>query len=246
MAFDTAGQIISDALVEVGLAAVSDPFSETEDSNVVQMCTLLKSVGREILHQRQWTYMRAEHTFTTVQGQSAYDLPDDFHEMVDQSGWNRTNRLPLGGPLSAQEWQYLKSRLAGVVFTVLFRPWQGQMHLYPDTNTPGGYDIAFEYISDGWVEVPNIPVNTYRDYPTESTDIIRFDSLMVSRGLKLAWLKAHGFDTTSAQQDYTEALNYAMAHDSFQPILSLTRQNGMRPHDAIIGQQSVPITGFGS
>jgi len=121
VSFDTAGSIINDALVEVGLAAVADPFADS-DSNVIQMCTLLKSKGREILRQRFWTQMRGEHTFTTVAGTPTYALPSDFHSMVDQSGWNRTNRLPLGGPLSPQEWQYLKSRLANVVFTVLFRP----------------------------------------------------------------------------------------------------------------------------
>ena len=245
MAFDTAGTIINDALVEVGLSAVSDPFADS-DSNVVQMCTLLKSVGREILHQREWTYMRAEETFTTVQGTSSYALPSDFHQMVDQSGWNRTNRLPLGGPLSAQEWQYLKARLAGVVFTVLFRPWAGEIHIYPDNPTPGGYDIAYEYITDGWVERPAIPTNTYHDYPIAADDIIRFDSLMVMRGLKLAWLKLHSFDTTSAQQDYNDALNHAMAHDSFVPILSLNTRSMLRGVDPLLGQQNVPITGFGT
>ena len=246
MSFDTAGQIVNDALVEVGLSSVSDPFSDTEDSNSVQMCTLIKSVGREILRQRFWTQMRGEHTFTTVLGTSTYALPSDFHSMVDQSGWNRTNRLPLGGPLSPQEWQYLKSRLTSVVFTVLFRPMDGVINLYPDINTPGGYTIAFEYLSNGWVEVPAIPTNTFRDYPTASTDIVRFDSLMVMRGLKLAWMKLHGFDTTSVQQDYLEAYNRAAGMDSFNPILSLTRQGGVRSPDALLGQQSVPITGFGT
>ena len=244
MAFDTAGQIINDALVEVGLSAVTDPFADTE-ANAVQMCTLLKSVGKEILSQREWTYMRAEATFTTVQGQSSYPLPSDFWYMVDQSGWNRTNRLPLGGPLSAQEWQFLKARLSGVVFTVLFRPWAGNIHIYPDNPTPGGYVVAYEYISDGWVERPAIPVNTYHDFPVAADDIIRFDSLTVMRGLKLAWLKLHAFDTAYAQQDYNEALNRAMSADSFVPVLNLNNRSMLRGIDPLLGQQNVPITGFG-
>ena len=245
MAFDTAGQIINDALVEVGLTSVTDPFAES-DSNVVQMCTFLKSVGREVLHQHEWTILRKEHSFTTVFGTSTYAMPTDFHSMHDQSGWNRTNRLPLGGPLSPQEWQYLKARLVGVVFTVLFRPMAGLIYLYPDTNTPGGYNIAFEYQSDGWVRRPALPADTYHDFPIAVDDIIQFDSLVMSRGLKLAWLKAHGFDTTSAQQDYETALNFAKGHDSYVPVLSLTRQSPLRGADQVIGQQSVPITGFGT
>jgi hypothetical protein len=119
MAFDTAGQIINDALVEVGLSSVTDPFSDL-DPNVVQMQTLLKTVGRETLREHSWTILRKQATFTTVQGTPSYAIPSDFYVMEDQSGWNRTNRLPLGGPLSPQEWQYLKSRLVGVERTPLF------------------------------------------------------------------------------------------------------------------------------
>ena len=244
MAYDTAGSIINDALVEVGLAAVADPFADS-DANVVQMCTLLKSKGREILRQRFWTQMRDEHVFTTVQGTPTYALPGDFHTMADQSGWNRTNRLPLGGPLSPQEWQYLKARLVGVVFTVLFRPMDGLIYIYPDNPTPGGYTISFEYLSNGWVERPAIPVNTYHDSPVASNDIVRFDPLMVMRGIKLEWLKLHAFDTTSAQQDYLEAYNRAAGMDSFNPVLNLTNRSMLRGIDPLLGQQNIPVTGFG-
>jgi hypothetical protein len=246
MAFDTAGQIINDALVEVGLSSVTDPFSDL-DPNVVQMQTLLKTVGRETLREHSWTILRKQATFTTVQGTPSYALPSDFYVMEDQSGWNRTNRLPLGGPLSPQEWQYLKSRLVGVVFTVLFRPMEGMIYIYPDNPTPGGYEIAYEYESDGWIKYSDGGTGwLYRDYPTASSDIVQFDSLMMSRALKLAWLKMHNFDTTSAQQDYNEALTYAKGGDSFVPVLSLTRQSPLRGVDTLIGQQSVPITGFGT
>ena len=246
MSNDTAGQIINDALVEVGLSSSTDPFADS-DSNVQQMCTFLKTLGREITHQHNWTILRKEYTFVTVQGTSSYAMPSDFHEMYDQTGWNRTNRLPLGGPLSAQEWQYLKSRLAGVVFTVLFRPMDGMMYLYPDTNTPGGYTIAYEYKSDGcWKVAVGGGNYVYRDYPSDSSDICLFDTLMMSRGLKLAWLKAHAFDTTSAQQDFEQALMFTKGQDSFVPVLNLTRPTALRGVDVMLGQQSVPITGFGT
>lgn len=246
MAFDTAGQVINDALVEVGLSSVSDPFSETE-ANIVQMCSFLKALGREVSQRHDWTILRKEATFTTVQGTSTYALPTDFQMMYDQTGWNRTNRLPLGGPLSPQEWQYLKARLAGVVFTVLFRPMSGLIYIYPDNPTPGGYQVAYEYKSDGWVKVPGGGGRyTYRNYPTQFTDIVQFDSLMVSRGLKLAWLKAHGFDTTNAQLDFDKAMMFAKGQDSFNPTLNLTNKGPMRGVDQLIGSQSVPITGFGT
>ena len=318
MAWPTAGDIVNDAAVEIGLADSADPFNST-DANVVQLCRLLKSAGRELVQARNWTYLRREFTFTTVTGQSVYPMPNDYLRMYDQSGWNRTNRLPLTGPLSPQEWQYLKARLVGVVFTVLFRPMNRQMVIYPDTNTPGGYYIAYEYGSTSWVyssTAPNVypawatgfyaagskirygttnsdywslydltpettqnstidpstawpnravlvsgtnyaagdgltwtytgtGVEANADYPANTTDEVWFNPLLITRALKLSFLKAKGLDTTAAEQDYAATLNAAEGMDAPGKILNLTR-NFTDPSAMPIGNQSVPITGFGT
>ena len=297
----TAGDIINRAAVEVGLSPVSDPYSST-DPNIVQMRYLLDSLGREIVHTRKWNLLRRERVFTTVAGQAYYPLPEDFHEMLNQTWWNRTNRLPVGGPLSPQEWQYLKARLVGVVFNVLFRPQQGMIELYPDTNTPGGYEIAFEYQSEWWVKNPvgawagsttylrgtvvSNDGNAYvcqtagtsassggptgtdiqiadgscvwdfvstmdyliatSDEPTDSDSIIVFDPLLMIRGLKLAFMKAKGFDTTALQQDFNRTLDSVKGHDSPAPTLSASARGIGGLWDPLIGGQSTPITGFGS
>ena len=296
----TAGEIINRSAVEVGLSPVSDPYSST-DSNFVQLRYLLVSLGREVVHTRKWNILRRERVFTTVAGQATYPLPVDFHEMLDQTWWNRTNRLPVGGPLSPQEWQYLKARLVGVVFNVLFRPNQGLIQLYPDTNTPGGYQIAFEYQSEWWAKDPvatwaestayaygavvNNDGNVYvcqtagtsgtsggptgtevmiadgscawdfvstqalllttTDSPASSDSEIIFDPLLMIRGLKLAFMKAKGFDTTALQQDFNRTLDSVKGHDSPAPVLSASRRGIGGLQDPLIGGQSVPITGFG-
>ena len=299
MSFTTAGDIVNQAAVEVGLRSVQDPYTAT-DANIVQMCQLLKSLGREIVHMRDWNILRRERVFTTVAGQSSYPLPADYHNMVDQTWWNRTNRLPVGGPVSAQEWQYLKGRLVGIVFNVLFRPMQNAIVLYPTgTAAPGGFEIVYEYQSEWWVKqyvgawaastayttdrVVDNGGNAYvcttagqsalvgptgtdfvivdgtcvwsyigatadlittTDAPTASDDQIIFDPLLMIRGLKLAFLKAKGFDTTSAQQDYNTTLEMVKGHDAPSPILNATRR--WNPIvDPLIGGQSVPVTGFG-
>jgi hypothetical protein len=244
MAWPTAGEIINDAGVEVGLNSVTDPFS-SYDGNYVQLRTLLKSCGRELVQARNWTYLRKEHTFTTVLGTSTYAMPTDMLRMYDQSGWNRTNRLPLGGPLSPSEWQYLKARLVGVVFTVLFRPMNQLINLYPDTDTPGGYVIAFEYGSKYWLSSAATPTVLSKEAPTASDDLVWFDPLLITRALKLAFLKAKGLDTTAAEQDYAATLNAAMGMDNPGKVLNLNRTS-MDPSNVLVGGQSVPITGFGS
>lgn len=248
MAWDTAGNIILDAAVELGLISYQtrlanpDPFA-AQDANLGLLCQLLKSSGRELLGEQEsgWTHLQFQYEFTTVQGTSQYDLPAGFYRMIPQSGWNRTNRLPLGGGLSPQEWQYLKARLTGVVFTVLFRIEQGKLQLYPDTNTPGGYDIAFEYLSRYWVQ-PQGQTAPTTDVPSASTDTLCFDPQLLMRGLKLAFLRNRGFDTTSAQQMYLQALSRAKDADGSPPKLSL---NTRGLHVRVIDEKNLPITGYG-
>lgn len=149
--YEAASSIINDVAVELGLAESTDPFNDP-NPNFVQLCRLLKSAGRDLVHEFQWPHLIKEYQFTTVTGQFYYPLPADFHEMIDQTGWNRTTRLPMGGPISPQEWQYLSARLSSVIFTVLFRPQQQMMHLYPaNGNLTGGQTMAYEYMSKSWV-----------------------------------------------------------------------------------------------
>jgi hypothetical protein len=192
-----------------------------------------------------WSYLRKEHSLTTVTGQAQYCLPPDFHNMIDQTWWNRTNRLPVGGPLSAQEWQYLKARVVGVVFNVLFRPMSRSITLYPDTAVPSGFNIVFEYCSSWWVSTIASPNVSSSDTVVSSTDYVWFDPLLVVAGLKLDFLKAKGFDTTAAQQDFNAILESGKNADAPSPILSATRR--FNPViDPLIGGQNIPVTGFGS
>src|SRR3954467_3842153 len=122
LSWQTVAEIVSDAAIEEGIApeglAIDDPFAST-DPNIRQLLALLKSAGRAVVRERGWTHLTKEHTFQTVNGQAIYPLPSDFREMVDQSGWNRTTRFALGGPIGAAMWQYAKA----VTIAGALQPW---------------------------------------------------------------------------------------------------------------------------
>jgi hypothetical protein len=256
MDFGTAGEIINDAAMEVGLGGSyttpGDPYAST-DSNVLQLCQMLKSAGREMVKTRNWSYLRRECTITTVAGVSNYALPADFLNMIDQTGWVRTTRLPMAGPVSPQEWQYLKARLVGITLTILFRPLNRTIQIFPDgANAPGGLDLAFEYQSRYWcggdatvtagVVADAVVTFPTADAPTATADVIWFDKWMMSRLLKLRFLEDKGLPTASAERAYLRAFDMASSDDSQAPIRNLGRGD----FGLLLGERNVPYTGFGS
>lgn len=245
--YDTAGTIIADAAAELGVISFAqknglDPFG-SPDPNLGQLCQLLKAAGRDLVRSRAWTHLQATYDFTTVQGQSAYPLPADYWATIPETEWNRTNRLPLGGPLSPPEWAYLKGQLAGVVFSVLYKVEGGQIVVYPDTNTPGGFEIAFQYASRNWVQPAGNPAPATTDSPAKLDDVILFDSHLVSRALKLFWRREKSLDTTTAQADFDDAFDQACVADKPGRALQLGRSTAGHPH--FLGVNNIPVTGAG-
>lgn len=200
MAYDTALNIISDAAIELGLGAVSDPFAST-DPNVILLRALLKSAGRAMLLEQRWLQATKEYTFTTS-GASSYALPSDYVELVDGSGWNRTQRLPLT-PVTPQQWQALSALNTGTSIPMLIRPRDGLLSVWPTSNT--GQTYAFEYVSSYWVKA-TASSSPDKDAPTVNTDVIYFDAPLAVQMLRLAFLRRKGFDATEAQQEFDRLL----------------------------------------
>lgn len=159
MDYVSAGSIVQQAATQLRLCgqaysdgvALADPFSSS-DPNIVRLCSFLGTLGQEVRGKRRWQRFSQNYLFSTISGQGGYPLPPDFDRIVDQTGWNRTNRLPLGGPISLQDRSVLQALLVNVTFTVLFDQIQGQFQAYPDnTIIPGNFLLAYWYQSLFWV-----------------------------------------------------------------------------------------------
>jgi hypothetical protein len=242
--YDTVANIINDAAVECGLTTDPDPYASV-DQNFIQLRTVLKTLGRDLVHRFDWTHLQKEFTFVTVQGQSIYPLPSDFHHLIEQTGWNRTTRFPLGGPASPQEWQYLSSRLVGIVFRTIFRRQQGQIYIYPPAtvgSVPGNQTIAFDYMSSWWVQPSGSQAPT-TDVPSLSSDVAFFDPLLLVRGLKAAFLTAKDLPgAATAQREFEDTLSWIVGDDSNARIINMTGGVGFDP---LISNANLPITGYG-
>jgi hypothetical protein len=238
----TAGDAINRAALACGLAQVADPFQST-DASFRQMVGLLVERGQDLVLQHRWPQLLAEAHITTIAGTTDYDLPTDFIELVPQSGWNRTSRFPLGGPLSVQEWQYLKAAVVGVTFNVLFRQTPTTMRLFP--SPPADLAIYYEYQTRNWaISAATLAADGSPDLdaPTATDDTVLFEPVLVVRALKLAFLQAKGFDTTTALAEYQNTLALVMGKSDGAPRLSL---NGVRIRDRFLDGANLPITGLG-
>jgi hypothetical protein len=239
--YETALTVINDAAVELGFAAVTDPFAST-DPVFIQLVRFLKGVGRELVREVRWSQLQKEATFTTAAPDTGiYDLPTDFISMVPQTGWDRTNANPWGGPLSGEIWQYIQADTPSSLIDVYARFWLDKLYLYP-TPAPVGLVIAYEYRSRYWV-MPSGETTPTADAPTAGTDTLWFDPTLLVAALKLKWKEANGFDTSSALAERLRLLASCRADMAPSPVLHLDGRGGSRFR--LLDGANVPDSGFG-
>lgn len=236
--YDNAGDVINLAASEVGITAVQSPLGST-DPSFIQLAKLLTSAGRELLGLHNWQRLTKEEAFTTTAA-AEYPLPDDFGYMIDQSHWDRSNSLPMAGPLSAQDWQYLLGSDSAVSsIYVSFRVAEGVLKVLPNPP-PSGVDIAYEYVSRNWVVEAN--GTTFKDLISDDSDIVLYESTLIVKFLKLRFLGAKGFDTTDAVNQFSAAFMQWTGKDISAPVLSMSRRSSF-PY---LSKRNIPNTGFGS
>lgn len=241
--YDTAGDVINDAAVEVGLVAATDPFTSQEPA-FVQLCRMLTSACRELIGVHQWERMVAEHSITTSSLDTGiYPLPDDYLYMIDQTGWTPTNRLPLGGPLSAQDWTFIAgSGWDQYTIYVSFREFDGSFQIQPNNPVPDAQTITFEYIRNTFcIPDPAGAPTVQSNRVTGSLATILFPPILIVKLLKLRFLEAKGFDTTAALGQYNTALATWLPKDKSAPVLSM----GNRRLFPYLDWRNIPETNFG-
>jgi hypothetical protein len=166
VAYDTATTIINDAATLLGLDAVSSPYSSTS-GHIIQLRTLLKSAGRDMVRDFEWPQLRTRYNFTTVAAVASYTMPTDFNRWVNQTEWNTTSSIPLGGPLGPQGWELLQVfNLVGAV-QMFFYTKGNAIYLTPTPQSANA--IALQYVSDYWVQPDGRVLGPRASPPTETT-----------------------------------------------------------------------------
>ena len=240
--FKSINDIVNQVAIEVGIPKQADIFASTDPASE-QLIYLSNSAGYELLQSEAWEGLVREYDITTQSTDTGkYPLPDDFAYMINQTGWDRSNNVPMLGPLSAQEWQYLEGRdLVSHTIYASFREVENEFWLFPQPP-PDGLDIHFEYISRNWVQ-PKGVVGTFDDKVTDPSDIELYEPILFERLLKVRFLEARGFDTTAATTQLERAFGSWAAKDKGAAVLNAGA--GRRGFPYLNGFRNTPDTGYG-
>jgi len=157
-----------------------------------------------------------------VFGQVQYPLPSDWLKQIPATEWDRSNRWPLLGPQSAQDWQSFKSGIVYAGPRLRFRIQGGTLSINPPPAA--NVNLAFEYISNAWALAADGV--TYKTKFTNDSDTFIYDDSLMLSGVKLRWLQTKGFDYTAAYKEYMDYLAICKAQDKSAPTLSLAPMSG--------------------
>src|SRR6185436_3421061 len=83
------------------------------DTQVIQVLGILEEIGNDMAKRGSWEGLTNEATITTLaaedQGTIITYATNGFRTYRNGTFWDRTNKLPILGPLSDRDWQTRKA-----------------------------------------------------------------------------------------------------------------------------------------
>lgn len=190
----------------------------TTDTQVLQMLRLLEEEGNDLAQRGPWQGLTIEASHTTVatesQGAIATIASNGFRSIVNQTIWDRDNRLPVCGPMDPVDWQAQKALVVNGP-RYRFRIRQGNLLVNP--VPVAGLAWYFEYLSYNWIL--GADAVTYKQYFTLDTDTIILPEQLVIKGLRWRWMKEKGLSYSQLFDEYEEDVKNALGRDGGKPTL---------------------------
>lgn len=192
----------------------------TTDQQVLQMLRLLEEEGNDLSQRGPWEGLINEASLTTAatvsQGAMTTIASNGFRYILNDTIWDRTNRLPIAGPLDAPSWQGEKALgITGPRYRYRIR---GGLLIVSPTPT-AGYSWYFEYVTKNWIS--NAAGNAYKQYFTVDSDLILIPEELVLMGLRWRWKKEKGLDYADDFNTYEMQVKNALGRDGGKAVLCM-------------------------
>jgi hypothetical protein len=241
--YDNANKIINRVALEVGLTPVNDAFGDP-DQNFQQLGGLLNSAGAELAALFDWEAQTKDFEIITTLGDTGYyELPTDYGAMIDQTGWDLINNVPVTGPLSEQQWSFLLGRnfVTNTIYPS-FRLKGTGIEIYP-FPPPEDSHYTFQYNTRSWVIGESDQGQPISDEILTGSDTVIYKPILIIKMLKMKWLQAKELDSSGAALEFDNILQGQLGKDKGAPRLNAGRgAYGLRYLD---GFYNAPDSGYG-
>lgn len=179
--------------------SVPPAVASSNDAQVLQLRGLLNELLEELLT-ANWSGLTEEAVLSSTgveeQGSLQTIAPLGFVRICRDTIFNRSNGLPVVGPMSGAQWQGEKAlQVTRALYS--FRIRKGILYLTP--APPAASVIAFEY-ETSWAVTP--VSGTRKKYFTEDTDVCYFSDALLLSGLRYKWRATKGLDYAEELRTY--------------------------------------------
>jgi hypothetical protein len=205
-----------------GRLALTQPTAVigSADSQVRQLLALANVAGRNIAQAYDWQALVGEKTFVTVAANTQPGaFPADFDHFVPNSGFNRTTRRPLNGPLTAAQWQAVQAQPQLNTVFLVYNERQGAFNIAPPP--PAGQTIAYAYVSNNWAKSA---LGAAQTAYLADTDLTFLDEALIADSVVWQFLRAKGMSYAEEMATFERNLEQQQARDGGSTILSLSPQ----------------------
>jgi hypothetical protein len=165
-----------------------------------------------------------------------YSFPADYDRSINNTDWDKSMHWQMIGPMTAQQWQWIKSGWIATGPRVCYRKLGGYFQIWPPLSAADL--LGFEYVSTYWALTTG---GTPKAAFTIDTDTCIFPDRLMVLGLKKKYFEIKGFDTTAFYRDYMAQLDIAKAGDAGNDTLSFAP----RTANILISQNNIPDSNFG-
>ena len=215
--------MVNSVCLEVGIRTTTVVTSST-DTQIKQLLALANREGREqVAAPVQWPQLAKTQIITLVNGTASYAFPADFNAYIPQTIWNPSMRWSVAGPVSPQNWEFLKSGLINSQPWMRYRIWQSRIFFDPTpTTTNTGQTVTIEYQSNAYCySAAGVAQSVW----TTDTDTFALPEDILVLGLKWRWLAAKRLDYSEEKKAYSDAVDREIARAYVGSTLPLNAQS---------------------
>lgn len=219
MTYWTALQVLSQAAGELGLTQPPTVVG-LADVQSIQLVSLLNSAGNELMTYYPWEQFAKRFDIALVANQEDYNPPADLRYFRDQTQWDTTNRWPLLGPKSAQEWAWLKNSFVATLPRMRYRIMGDKFKVFPIPPVGTTQSFYMEYISSYWVRAATSALPNQELIALDS-DVLLYDPWLLVKFVKFKFYELKGFATKGVQADFMRVFESLTGKDTGAEKLNL-------------------------